>query len=545
MDRDFWYQPPTTTGPIGESTVRYSVVDFGAVGNGVTDDRVAIQRCIDVVYAAGGGVVYLPAGTYVVSEFSTLSYCLLLKHNVTLEGESRDTAIIKLKASANASVRLIYTNYLQPTHHNQTVRNLTLDGNKSAQTASEHRHGLMAAYDTTGLTIENVKAQNCTGDGLYLHNSTNAVVRNVYCTLNDRNGFTMGGAVFYPLVTGSTFVGNAVQQVDSEPPTDSLIVGAQIVGNVIDGRASTDYALTCGGNYDSDLNLSYGYEIRANMIYGPVYFAGCRDSVLAGNQIINHTLKAAVEIYRSCHRIRVEGNGRIENTNAAMVNGVVYLQGVLESFEDVPIDCTVEGNGLFTNAPDGYGVRADSIRSVAVRHNNIVSTAATATTFAAGVYCRATVSTPKMFQDVTVEHNTIKNFGKYGVWFNGATHLAAQAKIQRIRINENMFIDDQSVATMTIGIGLDPLNQDPLVEVECVDNGFTGIDTEIQWLADVPVLFDYAPDTGRPIYVTPTAPEGFIAAPVGSMAIVETGGVFGATYEKRSGTGSTGWVLVA
>ena len=41
-----------------------SVKDFGAAGDGVTDDTAAIQAAIDAVKAAGGGVVYFPAGRY-------------------------------------------------------------------------------------------------------------------------------------------------------------------------------------------------------------------------------------------------------------------------------------------------------------------------------------------------------------------------------------------------------------------------------------------------------------------------------------------------
>jgi len=41
----------------------YSVRDFGAVGDGVTDDYIAIQRAIDACGTSGGQVVF-PAGTY-------------------------------------------------------------------------------------------------------------------------------------------------------------------------------------------------------------------------------------------------------------------------------------------------------------------------------------------------------------------------------------------------------------------------------------------------------------------------------------------------
>lgn len=46
----------------------YSVKDFGAVGNGSTDDSTAIQAAIDaVVAAAGGGTVYFPSGSYKIT----------------------------------------------------------------------------------------------------------------------------------------------------------------------------------------------------------------------------------------------------------------------------------------------------------------------------------------------------------------------------------------------------------------------------------------------------------------------------------------------
>jgi hypothetical protein len=45
------------------STV-YNVRDYGAIGDGTTDDTAAIQAALDAAGAAGGGKVYLPAGQY-------------------------------------------------------------------------------------------------------------------------------------------------------------------------------------------------------------------------------------------------------------------------------------------------------------------------------------------------------------------------------------------------------------------------------------------------------------------------------------------------
>lgn len=45
----------------------YNVKDHGAVGNGTTDDRAAINTTIAAANAAGGGIVFFPAGTYKVA----------------------------------------------------------------------------------------------------------------------------------------------------------------------------------------------------------------------------------------------------------------------------------------------------------------------------------------------------------------------------------------------------------------------------------------------------------------------------------------------
>ena len=42
----------------------YSVRDFGAKGDGKTDDTAAFQKALDAAGQAGGGVVYAPRGNY-------------------------------------------------------------------------------------------------------------------------------------------------------------------------------------------------------------------------------------------------------------------------------------------------------------------------------------------------------------------------------------------------------------------------------------------------------------------------------------------------
>jgi glucan 1,3-beta-glucosidase len=80
-----------------DGTVPLNVLDYGAKGDGVTDDTAAIQAAINA-----GNVVFLPFGFYVVS--STLT----LHNNSVLLGENLSTFIAKANAPA-------FSNAAQPT----------------------------------------------------------------------------------------------------------------------------------------------------------------------------------------------------------------------------------------------------------------------------------------------------------------------------------------------------------------------------------------------------------------------------------------------
>ena len=57
----------------------YNVLDFGACGDGSTNDGAAIQKAVDACHADGGGRVYLPGGkTYVSGSGSPQIPCRTL-----------------------------------------------------------------------------------------------------------------------------------------------------------------------------------------------------------------------------------------------------------------------------------------------------------------------------------------------------------------------------------------------------------------------------------------------------------------------------------
>lgn len=106
-----------------------SVKDFGAVGDGVTDDRAAIEAAVNAVYAAGGGTVYLPEGTYLIASFSSGYYTVRAKDGVSFVGEG-PKSIIKMAngmVSATQGISFLYDHTNPIT--NVRYSNFTLDWN--------------------------------------------------------------------------------------------------------------------------------------------------------------------------------------------------------------------------------------------------------------------------------------------------------------------------------------------------------------------------------------------------------------------------------
>lgn len=111
---------------------QYSVKSFGAVGNGSTDDTNAIQGAINAVSGAGGGILYFPKGTYllsIVNPEAARPYSLLLKPNVYLVGFHRDFSILKLANNQGNYWGILHDNFSQLT--NVLITNLTIDQNQA------------------------------------------------------------------------------------------------------------------------------------------------------------------------------------------------------------------------------------------------------------------------------------------------------------------------------------------------------------------------------------------------------------------------------
>jgi Ca2+-binding RTX toxin-like protein len=175
-------------------TTIFNVFDYGAKGDGVSDDTLAIQKAINAAAKAGGGEVYLHHGTYIVSGPNSDGGCLTLKSHVTLNGERMGLTTLKLAdGSSNDVAGLIHT----AAHFNTadiTISNLTLDGNKANTSGTVDGFVTGSATDksahTAGFHVAGVEFQNFSGDGLRAQALTTAgYVFDSLSHNNDGDGF--------------------------------------------------------------------------------------------------------------------------------------------------------------------------------------------------------------------------------------------------------------------------------------------------------------------------------------------------------------------
>lgn len=122
----------------------FSVSDHGAVGDGVADDTTSIQAAVDAASAAGGGIVSLPTGTFLVSG------PIVLSSRVRLVGSGSASTTIKLANGANCNVI-------------ESVDYATLSGTNAWLVTAD---GVPYSFGAEHLRINGNKANNSSGDGI-------------------------------------------------------------------------------------------------------------------------------------------------------------------------------------------------------------------------------------------------------------------------------------------------------------------------------------------------------------------------------------------
>lgn len=156
-----------------------------AFGDGSHDDRAALQGAIDAAFAAGGGIVYLPAGTYKVSYTSTPM--LTLKARVVVQGAGAASTTIKYGAgwpsSGGTGAAL---DFQQNTCETSGVADLTLTPNL----ASAARSGqVITGFNMSKIFLKRVTT-TAPHNTLFLQGIKNLDIEESTFNVNNANGET-------------------------------------------------------------------------------------------------------------------------------------------------------------------------------------------------------------------------------------------------------------------------------------------------------------------------------------------------------------------
>lgn len=270
----------------------YSVLSYGATGNGVTDDTATCAAAITA--AASGGNVVFPPGVYIVSGLT------LAQPNITITIMAGAT--LKLKASSNAPVITITANYCR------VVGEGIIDGNKTNQTTNPNCFGVLfnasaAAQALVGVQIAGITVQNTRNAGI-MGQQTGAGSSTKKCTIEAVTVLSCGAAAVSAIAEGIALYG----------PSQCTVTGCLIDGtanhNIVSTRGSdntftNNRCLNAGSLFnngfahaiavdgDSGLNRCSGHIADSNYCENArdhsIEFADGTDRCTISNNIVNGT----------------------------------------------------------------------------------------------------------------------------------------------------------------------------------------------------------------------------------------------------------------
>jgi hypothetical protein len=288
-----------------------SVKDFGAVGDGVTNDTTAIQNAINAA-ATTSGIVTFPTGTYIVT--SPLS---LVGKYVSIIGAGMTNTIIK----ASGTITSIFDIYESSDVINSpfVIQDLQINGNSTTTNGINvrYRHNSvvrnvyiinctygMQEKDTWNNFRENVRISNCT-IGFYLVGSNH----NSHWNCCSANGCTNSG--IYVASSGTAADGNY-----------SLLFSS----------CDVEYGTGAGVVFLGSSAIFQSCYLGEN-ISGAVFTMNGGNVLIQGGLFVYGYTSNTIGFATNAGKIQVQ-SGIITNQGAATVNSMVRGTGGLIKFFD-------------------------------------------------------------------------------------------------------------------------------------------------------------------------------------------------------------------
>lgn len=334
-----------------------NVMEHGAVGDGSTDDSVAIQAAIDAVNTAGGGVVYVPEGIYVCQSIELTS-------NVRLVGSGAGS-ILRHKSAATA-----YMVQITSGSTDAGLENLVIDGNSPNITdpvLPVHIFGsrcyvkgvriydaklnaiLMAAgsLDTLidGVHVYKVNASTSSGpnEGAIVGENSDtptgrAIIRN--CVVSDPGQHCIGGRFDGVIFQGNTCIntGSGGDGISGYPGvTGNTNRRRVVIGNLIIGAVNN--GIHIGGDGD---NVVVGNAVFASGNRGISIEANTEASAVA--TVVGNTVDATTSLQGIWISNLSKGSVSGNTVNGATTNGIeVSACDAITVTGNTATNCTANG----------------------------------------------------------------------------------------------------------------------------------------------------------------------------------------------------------
>lgn len=260
---------------------------FGAKGDGVTDDGPAIQRAIDAMAQAGGGVVTLEPGTYLLryraSDDGDGGSALTLRNGVTLQGSDRARCILRLadgQYGPGTYARIIASN---GELSRAALRSFTIDGNRQNQGQFRDDFGGAAILlgwkgRCTDVTVEDVHVHDAVGQGIMLQGSVGLLSHRL--------------RISNCLVERTAFIGIQSSQFDGVEIVGNRVVdchdnGIDIYGDDTSGKSNivTSHNATIADNHIQGCSIGVFLETVADSTATRNVITDCRVAGVRVNRI--------------------------------------------------------------------------------------------------------------------------------------------------------------------------------------------------------------------------------------------------------------------